>query len=522
MRNLFSATFVFILSLVQLSAQDSLVTTKNLYFTSPLEEKLFGQLTASGYSEKELFGLFISCGSAVDEKFMNASWQSFEQQLPQLQQICQKEKKNDRRIRAIYDYVHSTFLTKYEEQNKFKEIFTVGNYNCVSATALYAFYFERLGIPYSIKEIPSHVYLIAYPNTDQIKVESTSPQNGITTINESFKQGFVKMLKDNKVISQQEYTVSSVDALFNTFYFKENKDITLQQLASIQYTNSAFYLHEDGRHEEAFQQTKKAYYLFKSERSLYLMAKTGIDAFTAHPARDEEQAHLLASISQLAPFGIEWDMIKAEFAKVVSELLFTNNKQNELDSYYQILMKEIKQDKLRNELDFIYQYECGRYYYNQGKNKVAKVYWEKGLSLKPTDADMLSIFTSLLARTYSIDSDFLAFISEAERYGAVYPKLRENNNYNTLLVNAYAVQFGIFFDMNNAVDGDKYRLLFEGLLTKYPDVELISNVIGRSYSNAAVYYFRRGQTAKAKSLLDKGLAISPGNYELMRRKEMIK
>ena len=88
-----------------------------------------------------------------------------------------KEKKEKKRIKFIYDAFHDTFLKKYNSSVFFSEIFKNGNYNCVTATALYCYVFEKLDIPYKVKDLPTHVYLIAYPDLYNIKLETTVQGN---------------------------------------------------------------------------------------------------------------------------------------------------------------------------------------------------------------------------------------------------------------------------------------------------------------------------------------------------------
>jgi len=45
--------------------------------------------------------------------------------------------------------------------------------------------------------------------------------------------------------------------------------------------------------------------------------------------------------------------------------------------------------------------------------------------------------------------------------------------------------------------------------------------VGRAYSEACVYYFKKGQKVKARQLLDKGLQLVPNDYQLKIRKQMM-
>jgi hypothetical protein len=65
------------------------------------------------------------------------------------------------------------YLKYYKLDSFFPDIFSTKTYNCVNGTALFAIIFDEINIPYHILEVPNHVYLIAYPSTLKIGVEST-------------------------------------------------------------------------------------------------------------------------------------------------------------------------------------------------------------------------------------------------------------------------------------------------------------------------------------------------------------
>lgn len=101
----------------------------------------------------------------------------------------------------------------------FTELNKNGNYNCVTATALYGLLLNDLGIPFSIKETPEHVYLIAYPKSDAILIESTDPLKGYRVFNDNYKALIVQNLKENKIISESEFKTGNVNNLFDKYFF---------------------------------------------------------------------------------------------------------------------------------------------------------------------------------------------------------------------------------------------------------------------------------------------------------------
>src|SRR5690606_4233018 len=274
-----SISVLVLLSTVTWS-QDTLVSVNHLSFRSSLEKEV---LTAH-FSGKETnpFMLFMANGLLVNETSANDSYKKFQTHISSLNDEKVRNKKNDRKVKYMYDYIHNTFLKKYEERNRFEEIFQTGYYNCVSASALYALAFEELNIPYTIKELPSHVYLVAYPQGEQVKIETTSPIAGYQTIDASFKQAFVRMLKDQKLISVDEYNSTDMNTLFNKFYFGEQKDISLLNLVGIQYMNDALYRYDEEKYEEAHAQMEKGYLFIPTERSGYLLVTMASAAFDAH------------------------------------------------------------------------------------------------------------------------------------------------------------------------------------------------------------------------------------------------
>lgn len=503
-------------------AQDSLtlVDFNDLTFSNDLEKKLF----ADHFIDKktDVFLLFMANGVISGEKEVHNFRDKFYQHLMSLKGEKIQGKRNDKKTRLIYDDIHKSFFRKYEEKNRFEDIFHYGYYNCVSASALYALAFEELNIPYVIKELPSHVYLIAYPNGEQIKIETTSPVGGFQTIDPSFKQAFVKMLKDQKLITTQEYAAGDVNRLFDKFYFSEQKDISLLNLVGIQYINDALYKYDDEKFEEAFAQAEKGYLFDPNERSGYLLMTTGTAAFEKRKQRDSLQAVYLAKLSRYHRYGVTEDMIQGEFGRATQELLFEKNKKEQLDQYFKVLIQFITDADLKSKIKYLYHYENGRLLYNQAKYKEALPYFETALQYKPEHMETNTAFVSALGQLLSSQGNNLEVIASLEKYAGKYRQLRQNNIFNVFMASAYLVQFGMEYTMEKSATGDKYRLLFEEQLDKFPDLAIQNSIIGQAYSAAAVYYFRRGQTSKAKKIIEKGLAYSPNNPELLIRQQMIK
>ncbi len=500
-------------------AQENLVEYSEISFTSPFEKKVLDEHFLQ--KKSDLFLLFMANGALLPENKILEGKERFNNYMKTFENDKFQMKKGDKKAKMIYDDVHKTFLQKYENKNRFEDIFYNGYYNCVSASALYGLAFEKTNIPYAIKEEPTHVYLIAYPETDRIMIETTTPLGGFYSMDQAFKENFVKMLKDNKRITAKEYAGQDVNTLFDKFYFGDLQNITLMNLVGIQYQNDAIYKLEEGKNEEAFAQLEKAYLFNPSERCGYLLMVTCARAFENRKAKDSVHANYLIKLSKYKKYGISSDMIKGEFSNVIHQLLYTEGKKDELESYYKQLEKSMLDSEMKNEIKFLYNYEYGRLLYNKARYKESLIYFKAALTVKPKHVDTNAALIGALTQSYRGSGNNLEMMHELQKYGDQYPSLLEDNVFNSLMASTMVVQFNQEFILDKAVEGEKYRKSFEEYVAKYKDLTLDNNLISQAYSSVAVYYFRKGQKAKAKSIITKGLEYAPNSYELLRRQQVI-
>lgn len=514
----FSAASLILLSAITVSGQESMANKENLTYSSPFEKQSFDNYFLH---KEDLFALFMANGHLLNEESIRQGKERFYAYLKSINTEKLNSRKNDKKIKIIYDGIHETFLKKYEMLNHFEEIFYNGYYNCVSATALYALAFDYLGIPYAIKEKPTHVYLVAYPEREQIIVETTDPVHGYFTINPAFKQNFIKTLKEQKIISGNEYVADDVNSLFDKYYFNNEENISLANLAGIQYMNDALYKYDEKKVEDAFVQIEKANILYPSERTAYTLMTMGVEALHNHKEHDKQHARYLAKLSTYGKYGITPEMIQGEFSFVINDLLFEKGKKDELASYYNELTALLDTAEFKDEIAFNYNYENGRYLYNQGKYKDCLPFFEKCLEIKPNQQDAVGVLISALAIDLSSSNDNLFIISTLEDYTKRFTALKDNNKFKMMLATCYVAQFGFEYELEKPAQGDKYKILFENYMKDMKDVAVSQGLIGQSYSIAAVYYFKKGQTSKAKKLIAEGLAFAPNSHELIIRKKMI-
>lgn len=503
-----------------LSAQQRLkIDTADLTYTSPFERRAFADYARK---QPDYFALFLAIDSTVtDEQY--TSWKGvFDRNIQTLSASVDDKKKNDKKARFLYESVHKNFLSKYEEVSYFNQIFRNGVYNCVTATALYSLVFDQFSIPYAIQERPTHVYLVAFPAAERIQIETTTPIGGYRVYDQAFKQQFVKKMTDYKMISAAEYQSQPVDALFDKYFFN-NEVINITQLAGIQYYNSALTYMDAGEKEKALQQFEKYYFLYPDEKSRFLMFALTVDIFNRLAYGDKKKSQYLIKLCKFKREGITTDMITGEFYRITQQVFMQDGDHERYEKIYQQLMEVTANTDIPEQLTYIYNYEIGHTAYNQERYTEAASYFEKALTAKPNSVDMSRMFIANLEMMRKNARDRASFITQAKAYGEKYPTLKKDNNFFELVSSTMLEAFGSGYEKSNPAEGEKYRLMFEDWLAKNPDASIvdIDFEIGQAYSAACVYYFRRNQKAKAKSFIDRGLELSPNNYTLRSRREML-
>lgn len=506
-------------SSITLLCQDSLVHLNEVAFASSYEKGLFYKLTIQK-DKSTLLHLLLATSSTSSEESARNIDTKIQSLVGKIESDGLAKKKNEKKIKTIYNEVHTTFFKKYEEDVRFNDIFQNGKYNCVTASALYALFFDKFGISYEVKEEPTHVYLLAYPNAENILVESTSPLKGFLVFDDRFKQSFIEALKSQKIIGNAEVANKSTDELFNSYYFKRDK-LDLQQLVGIHYCNDALFKRDKNDVKGAFQQMEKAYLLYKAPKTEYLLMQFGVEVLAKEKLQPKEKALLISKVSRYKDQGITTDMIKGEFINLTNDVLGRDNNKSLYKECYQIISNGIADQELANEISYIYYFENGRILYNQGNFTASKPFFEKALIYQPNNTDLAGIFTNAIANSLRNERNPRQAHDTLDAYKRKYPVLSQNNNFNSMVAMSYALLFGEAYQKGNVAEAEKIKSQFEEMVTANKDINMVPSIIGSTYSSASSFYFKKGQKAKAKQLLEKGLELSPDNYELRLRQQMI-
>lgn len=494
-----------------------IVSFEDLKFNSYFEEMAF-------YNFMQGSGDVLMLFAAIDPDVNTNIYEGFKKDLIRERKSIDSRKfrrvREERKIKIIYDHVNKQVLTRYREKILFPHIFVNGTFNCLTASAYYGFLMDSLGIEYDFRETFNHVHPVAFPNTMQIKIETTDPIAGIEYYDDKLKRKFVDYLLEKKVMSRDEYYSNSIEELFNKYFLPES-GIELVELAGLHYLNDALYKYDSEEYFAAFEQIKKAYFLYPSDRMRMLFQFILTGALAEADFLQIKDAQFLVYLSRLPDNEVNSEEISLVFLYLTERLLYNSSRTDYYDSLFHYLKTNMNDGLIKDEISF-------QYYFYRGKSKLIHYKFRealdlflKGYELNSHNLELQSLIISTLANTFD-NIPALQLVENLEIYAEEMPILSENGMFISLQMMSYLVLVEQLFDFEEINQALMYLEKFEALYEQSPGVDIDYEHVSDAYTAAAVYYFKNYQKTRAVEFLEKGLKIAPENYELRYRLKSIR
>lgn len=497
---------------------DSLVSFEDLHFESQWEQDMFLDLYRAA-SPSSAFNLLMTIGSEVSPTTIREKNDIWQQELQSLKNIAVSKKKA-KYYAQIYEDLHDHLLVKYEEQNLFYQVFDNGRYNCVSACALYALAMEDLGISYTVKETPTHVYLIIDPEGEQYILETTDPVQGLNKFSSGFKGQFVQKLADQKLIGSDEVVTNSEEFLFEKYYFNEPK-LSIRDLVAIQYSNYGIYMAREHQFDKALIAFAKAQYLYPSTKHRDLLYH-GIAEYLAESGYEkEDQSQKLSWLARFDETEVADDFLVNEFRKVTRDVFIQNGNDSLYQHYYAQLSSTVKRKAVLVDLGRIYHFERGRVLFNRGYFSEAIGFAAEAFRFSPNNSEIETLMISCIEGSQSTSKSGDDVLNMLSDLAEEFPILQNNNHFGGFWLNAQLGHIAELYEEGDLKMGNALRGWFEAKYHEHPDYLVSSNKIAEAYSQLSVYYFKKGNYDASRQWILKGMEFAPDSYELKERLRMV-
>lgn len=483
-----------------------------LQFYSPFEQDAFERLENG---EEDLLRLFASIDPDVNDNIYQHFLADFSSHLNKLDQKSFRRARDEKKVELIYEFVNEKVLGRYQEKILFPHLFVNGTFNCLTASAYYGFLMDSLGIEYDFRETYQHVHPVAFPENLQIKIETTDPVAGIEYYDTRLKRQFVNYLIETSIISEEDLNASSVEELFNR-YFLPPASIGMKELAGLHYMNDALFKLNIGDHQLAFEQIKKSYYIYPSDRMSTLFQFILGMAIESSGLTEMEQAVYLVYLSRLPEDRLNMEAFTQGMGNRIEQLIFWEDRKEFVDSLYQYYSHSMHEGKVKTIFEF-------EYYVRRGKSMIASEQLDDGLRLlqeaydiQPANPEVQNLLLSTLLE-FSDFTTSIELMEKIETYSLRFPELNTNGIFINVKMTACLLRVEELFGLENAEEAGEYLSRFESLYETNIGLTPDKRLVGEAYSAAAVYYFKKYREDLAIHYLERGLEISPDNFELEYR-----
>ncbi len=221
----------------------------------------------------------------------------------------------------------------------------------------------------------------------------------------------------------------------------------------------------------------------------------------------------LIKASRLIGFGVERETIASYLQDIVRQVLTGEQNLNGMQYIFDYLQEYLADEALKKDFSFRFYYETGRLHFNDEQYSKALASSEIAYSLKPDDEYNQNLMVRSLGG-YALNSNPGMVLEKINLYDTAYTGVADNRIYLTLKQQVCLDFFGEAFQLQDVKNGEHYMGIFEEIADQHLEISIDYLGVGRSYSSAAIFYYRQGLIQKSREVLERGLKYDPNNFEL--------
>ncbi|HEY9001075.1 MAG TPA: hypothetical protein VIM89_06970 [Mucilaginibacter sp.] len=464
----------------------------------------------------------LALTAKMSEADANSTIAQLNDHIKQLDWESTANQKPERRLKQLFQMVHATFLKRYEEKASFDQLFTTGEYQCAGASILYAYILDKFQVPYEIKELPTHVYVVAYPGSYNILLETTDPEKGYFVPDAKSKENYINALIKTKYLDPDYVKKVGTDKAFDEFFYSKT-NISLKEAVGVLYYNDAIEEMDDTKYSDAYSNIAKAQVLYPAKKNEFLqnaIMEELVKNFKFEDIKDWEG--LVYSVNSSNSDEDKKKYVEFQFDNLIQKKLWKAGQKNKVDEVHNYLEKNLKDSTLKNDIEDEYLIENARYAYTSNNYTDAQTYLEKAIARNPTDPQPKSLLTDMIGPKFA-GQPSSETVKSLDQYIARFPFLGNDPRIRSICLYSYSYLTYYYFSINDGQQGDKY------LKTMCNELDTHSNYqnkneeqIALAFGRASEFYYRKYGKSKSIEILNTGLKYAPANELLLRKIKVLK
>ena len=162
-------------------------------------------------------------------------------------------------VRQIFVKTHSRFLRTFKQYATFSQLFSNGNYNCLTATALLGATLQHFGYTFKIFETNHHIFILVDTDKGQTLLETTDPFNGFVTDAKEI---------DKRIQTYKSAKGSETDSRVIEYQFQNKiyREVNLENITGLLHFNLAVNEYNKRNYERATFHLEQANLYYQSSR----------------------------------------------------------------------------------------------------------------------------------------------------------------------------------------------------------------------------------------------------------------
>lgn len=498
---------------------------QGLVYSSIYEERIFNELRSG--KNPSLIKMLCVTDPYITETSITEIEQGINNLIDDLRKNKLEKKTPQKTIKLIFQAVQETYFDKYDINANFPEMFSNGTFNCVTGSALYAIVLKELQIPFEIHSTEDHVYLISYPGTEDIIIESTDPLSGYYSTNNFNAADLLKQLRDQKLISQDEYESGDISSIMEMFP-QYDTIVEMDALVGMQYYNKGVTQMDLMEFSAAVDHYRKAYLFYKlNDLRTIIQLCLAYDIILSLGEDQPFTAEVLDLILEYYKWSDQASMdemgtLVIEGAQeYFRELLVLHDDPVQEDSIYRLLKATFTDSTSIVGLDYSHYIGLAEYYYKKFSPSESLEALDTCYRLWP---DNLTIQQQIV--TNAIDqiqnmTDIEKGLKRLYEYKKMYPFMDPNPEIKRFEAFIHTILASEYFRINNATKGRYHIQQFKMLDPDEEDSDINATGLSLAYCEMSAYYVRQGQYYKAVQVLKEGLKYAPRDEHMNRKLKVI-
>jgi tetratricopeptide (TPR) repeat protein len=496
-------------SLAQIQGTDTLFRPSDLFYFSNLERESFSQYFNG---KPDFFKMIVAVSANSNEKELELYQDWIRDIIHEIRHNKFDRLNKVKKINQVSHSISEALLTSFEHQASFSDLFRYGNYNYFTAASVYAIILDQLDIPYEIQEVSTYISLLAYPEDEQVTIGIDGPGTQFFMFAYDTRSNFVEFLRETNTVDDATFASTSSRVLFERYYFADY-GLTIRDMIGMLYLNSAVEYLKRSESANAYTQFEKAFILYPSCKTQYLLMSQLNSFLTTMDYYNPRDLGYLIKASRLIGFGVDRESIASILQNIIHEVLIKEQDLKRMQYIADYMQEYLADEALKKEFNFLFYYETGRLHLMDQQYWKALISFETAYSLKPDDHNNQDLLTRALGG-YSINANPGMVLEKINQYDTAYVEIVNNDIYLTIKLQVCLDFFAEAFQLQDGKNGEHYMAIFEEIADHHPDLTIDHLAVGRSYSSAAIYYYRQGRVQKSREILEKGLKYAPHNIEL--------